>query len=382
MAAAVPRTRSGLQQHIRTEKFEILQSDHAHAQYSDSSRGPAFGAGHDLLTFTTSGLALSTTPRSYPTSGPLINSIVPKKPSSFQLEVLQVTIESDGAGELELPWVQDVDWSVEDGMRLQKELCNFTLAVTDLPIKYINLLLFGGVGAGKSNIVSTVDSLFQGRISRRAPHGQGTGSLTRELHQYTFINPDSKREVQWQLWDIMGWNAKDYQGWQLGLVLDGRIPDRVELDDIDDWKFWRKASDDAYMARLRDMRQLARDRGIPTLVFLTKIDKCDPDVIGKDLKKTFLSGRLLSLIEELVESSGVGGRKDIMPIKNFSEGMTSTAEVRVLVCRALQQALFAAVDQLRERKNVSWDEMMVARWAITHVKLMFTYLWHWVLSWR
>lgn len=37
--------------------------------------------------------------------------------------------------------------------------------------------------------------------------------------------------------------------------------------------------------------------GIPTLVFLTKIDKCDPDVIGKDLKKTFLSGRLLSLIE-------------------------------------------------------------------------------------
>lgn len=109
----MPRTRSGLQQHIRTEKFEILQSDHAHAQYSDSSRGPAFGAGHDLLTFTTSGLALSTTPRSYPTSGPLINSIVPKKPSSFQLEVLQVTIESDGAGELELPWVQDVDWSVE-----------------------------------------------------------------------------------------------------------------------------------------------------------------------------------------------------------------------------------------------------------------------------
>lgn len=90
----------------------------------------------------------------------------------------------------------------------------------------------------------------------------------------------------------------------------------------------------------------------------------------------------LNALQELVESSGVGGRKDIMPIKNFSEGMTSTAEVRVLVCRALQQALFAAVDQLRERKNVSWDEMMVARWAITHVKLMFTYLWHWVLSWR
>ena len=101
------------QQHMRTEKFEILLSDHAHAQYSDSSRGPAFGAGHDLLTFTTNGLALSTTPRSYPTSGPLINSSVPKNASNFQMEVLQVTIESDGAGELELPWMKDVDWSVE-----------------------------------------------------------------------------------------------------------------------------------------------------------------------------------------------------------------------------------------------------------------------------
>jgi len=36
---------------------------------------------------------------------------------------------------------------------------------------------------------------------------------------------------------------------------------------------------------------------IPTLVFLTKIDKYDPDVIGEDLTKTFHSARLLSLME-------------------------------------------------------------------------------------
>ena len=108
-----PESGQGLQQHMRTEKFEILLSDHAHAQCSDSSRGPAFGAGHDLMTFTTSGLILSTTPRSYRTSGPLINSSVPKNASNFQMEVLQVTIESDGTGELEVPWMKDVDWSVE-----------------------------------------------------------------------------------------------------------------------------------------------------------------------------------------------------------------------------------------------------------------------------
>lgn len=36
---------------------------------------------------------------------------------------------------------------------------------------------------------------------------------------------------------------------------------------------------------------------IPTLVFLTKIDSYDPDVIGQDLSKTFHSERLLSLIQ-------------------------------------------------------------------------------------
>ena len=36
---------------------------------------------------------------------------------------------------------------------------------------------------------------------------------------------------------------------------------------------------------------------IPTLVFLTKVDTYDPDVIGQDLKKIYHSERLLSLIE-------------------------------------------------------------------------------------
>ena len=171
---------------------------------------------------------------------------------------------------------------MQAGMRLQKELFEFTPAATGLPIKYINLLLFGGVGAGKSSIVSTVDSLCQGRVSRRAPHGQGTGSLTRNLRKYTFIDPDSNRKVQWQLWDIMGWSANNYHQWQIDLMLDGHIPDRGEPDGAGNWRSWRSdekpsiahavhcmclvipcdaASDDAYMGRFREVRQIATNRG-------------------------------------------------------------------------------------------------------------------------
>lgn len=53
-------------------------------------------------------------------------------------------------------------------------------------------------------------------------------------------------------------------------------------------------------------------------------------------------------VQDLEESSGVGGRKDILPIKNLSKETEPTPEAGVLVCRALQQALYAAVDYLRE----------------------------------
>ncbi len=53
-------------------------------------------------------------------------------------------------------------------------------------------------------------------------------------------------------------------------------------------------------------------------------------------------------MQDLEESSGVGGRKDILPIKNLSQETEPTPEAGVLMYRALQQALYAAVDYLRE----------------------------------
>lgn len=120
---------------------------------------------------------------------------------------------------------------LQDGTRLQKEVFKFNPAAAGLPIKHLNLLLSGGVGAGKSSIVSTVDSLCQGRISRLAPHGQGTGLLTRKLCKYDFTDLDSTRKVNWQLWDSMGWGASNYKKGELGYILDGHLPDKCKLDD-------------------------------------------------------------------------------------------------------------------------------------------------------
>ena len=65
---------------------------------------------------------------------------------------------------------------------------------------------------------------------------------------------------------------------------------------------------------------------------------------------------LLHSAQDLDESSSVGGRKDILPIKNLTEETHPTREASVLVCRALQQAMYAAVDYLREREEMHPSE--------------------------
>ena len=108
-----PEPGQASRQYIRTEKYQVEFSQKHYAQVSSSSQGPSFGVGCDLVTFTTSGLACSMSPKSYRTSGPLINSSVPKDTSNFQLEVLQVIINPSGAGELEVPWLEEVTWALE-----------------------------------------------------------------------------------------------------------------------------------------------------------------------------------------------------------------------------------------------------------------------------
>ena len=62
------------------------------------------------------------------------------------------------------------------------------------------------------------------------------------------------------------------------------------------------------------------------------------------------------VLQDLEDRSGVGGCKDILPIKNLSKEMTPTPEAGILVCRALQQALYAAVDYLRGRDDMETSE--------------------------
>lgn len=182
------------------------------------------------------------------------------------------------------------DDSLQAGKKLQDEVLCFDPRAKGLPVDNVNILLCGGVGSGKSSFVSTVDSLCEGHISRIAPHGQGTGSLTCKLRKYSFNRPDTRQKVHWKLWDTMGWSASDFRQGELGYILDGELPDRCRLDQsnlartpglnsgVQDRVHCiclvvpcDSATDEAYMLWFREMVQFARNRGKPSRKHVVEI---------------------------------------------------------------------------------------------------------------
>jgi predicted GTPase len=76
------------------------------------------------------------------------------------------------------------------------------------PLKAANMLLLGPAGAGKSSLVSTLDSLLKGDLTRRAAYGGSTTSLTTTLKRYTFTAGPTKLPLA--LWDTRGWCPASY----------------------------------------------------------------------------------------------------------------------------------------------------------------------------
>ena len=57
--------------------------------------------------------------------------------------------------------------------------------------------------------------------------------------------------------------------------------------------------------------------------------------------------------QDLEESSGVGGQQHIYPVLNVSKVSMISPEASILLCKALQGALYAAMDYLENDADTS-----------------------------
>jgi hypothetical protein len=75
-------------------------------------------------------------------------------------------------------------------------------------IRAANVLLLGPAGAGKSSLVSSLDSILKGKMTRRADYGGATKSLTMDLRAYKFAAGGTKLPLV--MWDTRGWCPESY----------------------------------------------------------------------------------------------------------------------------------------------------------------------------
>eukprot|EP00803_Ostreobium_quekettii_P004856 evm.model.scf_1585.2 EVM.evm.TU.scf_1585.2 scf_1585:32130-32933(+) len=91
----------------------------------------------------------------------------------------------------------------------------------------LNIALVGGASAGKSSFVSTVQSIATGCISRCAPCGVGTNSVTTRFRMYDIGKRGA--EAAFRLCDTVGWSRNDWAREGLDSLTMGYVPNGSDM---------------------------------------------------------------------------------------------------------------------------------------------------------
>ncbi|XP_065936873.1 interferon-induced protein 44 isoform X2 [Magallana gigas] len=313
-------------------KFPVTGT--GNAGYGHSNYGPTFGGGHDIYTFSgtvsPSGKAFSLNGglinlgHSYNLNGQNVNTIAN---NSLQVTDLVVYKVIDGPGQtvpdLDKPWREHDGWTNETMQALKESLLDYK-PMTETNVTAANILLIGQIGAGKSSFFNSVNSIFRGKITSKACSGSFEHSVTTMFNPLVPFTPDT-------LGYIKDPNLKD-KIHCVAFVIDGSTVDVMS---------------DKVQKRMKDLQVRMNHRGLPQVVFLTKLDKICPDV-NDDVKNTFTSTAVCDAVEKVAEIMGLP-RAHVLPVKNYESETKLKTTVDILLMQALQRCLDFADDYMDEQ---------------------------------
>jgi len=238
-------------------------------------------------------------------------------------------------------------WTDEEVSAMQNEVAGFAIP-EDSGVEHFNILLLGPPAAGKSSLRNTVGSAFDNKLEKLASSGDGETSLTRMLKGYPIRlkTEGNNRKLGIKFWDTMGMDD-NLKMKTICKIMDGKVKNDTKLDgnleDVEtrsDSEIGIKhkmhcilfvinatklaALGDTLMQMGREIATEAEERGLPTMIVLTNVDKWCPHV-DKDTKTVFKSQRIRDLVEkDAVKATGFPAYK-IHPIRNYStQGINET----------------------------------------------------------
>ncbi|KAK7925088.1 hypothetical protein WMY93_007398 [Mugilogobius chulae] len=192
-------------------------------------------------------------------------------------------------------------------------------------VKHLRVLVYGPVGAGKSSLINSIATALMGRMAIPAAANNtqaDEGSFTVQFNPKSSISPSDA---------LYNPNPKpDDKAHVLVLLLSANCP----------------GTDPSVIQKMKEVREAARDLGIPQIAIGTHIDEMCEE-IEKDLTNVYKSESLKKKME--IFSSEVGITVNcIMAVKNYSEEMKNNPDMDTLILTALKYMVDFGDDFIEE----------------------------------
>uniref|UniRef100_A0A667YBH1 G domain-containing protein n=1 Tax=Myripristis murdjan TaxID=586833 RepID=A0A667YBH1_9TELE len=252
------------------------------------------------------------------------------------------------------------DWQRES---LMQSISSYRTKCEEAP--QARVLLLGPVGSGKSSFISSVQSVFDGRVSNRAMVGSSSGSLTKKLQSFTIRGQKREGCTGLILCDVMGLGEAEMTGLTLHdalSVIKGHTPEghkfspeqpvRSETagyvkkpslqDKIHCVVFVVDASKvltypQSLSATFRQLRNHISDLGVHQVALLTHVDKICPET-ANDLTQVYNSCGVQQMMGKAATLLGMA-TSYIVPVKNYSAELDVDLDTDVLLLSAVNHIL-------------------------------------------
>ncbi|XP_053086022.1 interferon-induced protein 44-like [Pangasianodon hypophthalmus] len=277
--------------------------------------------------------------------------------------------------EFDHPW-RPVTWSEDNKSQMLKKLKDFQPSTEE--ISEIKILLHGPIGAGKSSLINSINTVLQGynAIGALADSSAGKSqSFTLKFKTHRLKKDGPRSFYPFVFTDIMGLEPENGSGVQaddiksilLGHVKNGYTFNPVKPIDKGDPKYISNPSlkdkvhclvsvlpadkislmSEDVIQKMRAVREKARDLEIPQVVVMSMVDKACP-LVKENLSKIYTSKKIKEKMEECSHKLGVP-MNCIFPVLNYHEQVTNDTDMDLLILMAMTDIIRFANDYVEDQ---------------------------------
>ncbi|XP_042565249.1 interferon-induced protein 44-like isoform X2 [Clupea harengus] len=261
----------------------------------------------------------------------------------------------------------DQDWrSIGWGLNVDIKHNLEDLKLKNPQVKHLNFLLHGPVGAGKSSIINSIQSIFMNRVEVGALVAATTGkSFTLTYNSYQIKNIENKA-LPYVFSDIMGLEIANKEGSHpddIINILKGHIREGTMFNSScpvpeKDRNYNRSPtpSDKIHclisvlpadkislmeknnlFEKMGEIRKKASGMDIPQVVFMTHVDSACP-VVKDNLTRIYSSKNIKKKMQECSNLTGIP-MTCIFPVKNYHEENKLDGNMDSLILDALESVV-------------------------------------------